>query len=240
MIFSADQILPSIIAYLGVLFAVAWLAERGIIPPSVTRHPATYVLSLGVLAGGMASNGVFVLAAEYGQQYVLYHLGMALMFMLAVLLLHPLLRLCRVYRLASIADLLTFRFRSQWVGASVTVAMCVTLLPLLALQIRTVADSIQLLSAGPTALANADDSGDALAFLLCLIITAFAISFGTRDASNPNRNTGLVTAIAFESLVKLLALLALMLIAVPAVFDGFPGMQAWLQLNAATLGQSTT
>jgi len=240
MIFSADQILPAIVAYLGVLFAVAWAADRGIIPARITRHPANYVLSLGVLAGGMASNGVFELAAQYGQQYVLYHLGMALMFMLAVLLLHPLLRLCRVYKLASLADLLTFRFRSQWVGVCVTLAMCITLLPLLALQIRTVADSIQLLSSGPTALADKGDSGDALAFLFCLIITAFAISFGTRDAANPNRNTGLVTAIAFESLVKLLALLLLALLAVPAVFDGFAGMQSWLQQNASSLGQTTT
>lgn len=240
MIFSADQILPAIVAYLGVLFVVAWLAERGIIPPAITRHPANYVLSLGVVAGGMASNGVFALAAEYGQQYLLYHLGMALMFMLAVLLLHPLLRLCRVYRLASLADLLTFRFRSQWVGVSVTIAMCITLLPLLALQIRTVADSIQLLSGGVNALADEGDSGDALALLFCVIITAFAISFGTRDAANPNRNTGLVTAIAFESLVKLLALISVALLAIPAVFDSFQGLQLWLQQNAAVLEQAST
>ena len=53
----------------------------------------------------------------------------------------PLLRLCRVYQLASLADVLTFRFRSHRVGGAVTLAMCLTLMPLLALQIQAVRPS---------------------------------------------------------------------------------------------------
>ena len=68
------------------------------------------------------------------------------MFVLPLVLLMPLLRLCRVYQLASLADVLTFRFRSPWVGSAVTVAMCITLLPLLALQIQAVAESIHILA----------------------------------------------------------------------------------------------
>ena len=134
MSFSLAQILLSIIAYLTGLFAVAHLADRGIIPERITHHPAVYVLSLGVFAGAMASNGVIALAHQYGYNFLLYYLGMVLMFVLAALLLMPLLRLCRVYQLASLADVLTFRFRSPWVGTAVTIAMCFTLLPLLALQ----------------------------------------------------------------------------------------------------------
>lgn len=228
MNFSPDQILLATIAYLFVLFMVGYAGDRGTIPSGIIRHPATYVLSLGVIAGGMASNGVLALAAEYGFHFLLYYLGIALMFLLAVLLLRPLLRLCRVHHLASLADVLTFRFRSPWVGAAITLAMCFTLLPLLALQIRTVADSIQVLSGS-----NADTMvgtlrGEGLAFLFCLIITIFAILFGTRNAANPNHNPGLVAAIAFESLVKLFALLALAAIVVIQVFGGPAGLQDWL------------
>jgi Na+/proline symporter len=170
MSFSLTQILLFIIAYLSGLFAVAHLADRGIIPERITRHPAVYVLSLGVFACAMASNGVIALAHQYGYNFLLYYLGVVMMFALAALLLMPLLRLCRVYQLASLADVLTFRFRSPWVGAAVTIAMCITLLPLLALQIQAVADSIQILSGNSAALAPGQDRHNQLALLFCVII----------------------------------------------------------------------
>ena len=58
MSFSLSQVLLFIFVYLSGLFAVAHLADRGIIPERITNHPATYILSLGVFAGAMASNGV--------------------------------------------------------------------------------------------------------------------------------------------------------------------------------------
>ena len=235
MNFSPDQILLAIIAYLTVLFMVGYAGDRGAIPASIARHPATYVLSLGVIGGGMATNGVLALAAQYGSHFLLYYLGLSLMFLLAVLLLRPLLRLCRVHHLASLADVLTFRFRSPWVGAAITLAMCLTLLPLLALQIRTVADSIQILSGSQADAIVGSVRGDGLAFLFCLIITVFAILFGTRNAANPNHNPGLVAAIAFESLVKLLALLALAAVAVFQVFGGPAELQEWLRAQPAAL-----
>ncbi|CAA0092676.1 Signal transduction histidine-protein kinase AtoS [Halioglobus japonicus] len=231
MSFSLAQILLFIIAYLTGLFAVAHLADRGIIPERITHHPAVYVLSLGVFAGAMASNGAISLAHEYGYNFLLYYLGVVLMFVVAALLLMPLLRLCRVYQLASLADVLTFRFRSPWVGAAVTVAMCFTLLPLLALQIQAVADSIHILAGEGAALSSGGPRHNRLALFFCVIITVFSILFGTRHVSSQHRNTGLVTAIAFESLVKLSALMILLLAAVYSIFGGFDGLQLWLLDN---------
>ena len=183
MSFSLAQILVFIVIYLSGLFGVAYLADRGIIPERVSRHPATYVLSLGVFAGAMATNGVIELAYHYGYSFLLYYGGVVFMFVFAALLLLPLLRLCRVYQLASLADVLTFRFRSPWVGATITVAMCITLLPLLALQIQAVADSIQIMSGGADALSSREVRQDGLALLFCIIITVFSILFGTRHVS---------------------------------------------------------
>ncbi len=231
MSFSLAQILVFIVIYLSGLFGVAYLADRGIIPERVSRHPATYVLSLGVFAGAMATNGVIELAYRYGYSFLLYYGGVVFMFVFAALLLLPLLRLCRVYQLSSLADVLTFRFRSPWVGAAITVAMCITLLPLLALQIQAVADSIQIMSGGADALTSREKRQDGLALLFCIIITVFSILFGTRHVSSQDRNTGLVTAIAFESLVKLAALFVLLLAAVYGVFGGIGGIGHWLQQN---------
>lgn len=230
MSFSLAQILLFIIAYLSALFAVALLADRGVIPERITHHPAVYVLSLGVFAGAMASNGAIALSQQYGYNFLLYYLGVVLMFVLATVLLMPLLRLCRVYQLSSIADVLTFRYRSSWVGAAVTLAMCVTLLPLLALQIQAVAESIDILSGG-TAAPSTGGGETGLALLFVIIITVFSLLFGTRHVSSQERNTGLVTAIAFESLVKLSAMTTLLLTAVFTVFGGFTGMEQWLLDN---------
>ena len=231
MSFSLTQILLFIVVYLSGLFAVAHLADRGIIPARVSNHPATYVLSLGVFAGAMASNGVMELAYRYGYSFLLYYGGVVFMFVMAALLLLPLLRLCRVYQLSSLADLLAFRFRSPAVGAAITLSMCLTLLPLLALQIQAVADSIQIMAGGADQLFSREHRQDGLALLFCVIITVFSILFGTRHISSQQRNTGLVTAIAFESLVKLTALFVLLAAAVYGVFDGPGDMETWLGQN---------
>ncbi len=228
MSFSLTQIVLATVAYLSLMFLVALATDRGKLPRWITHHPATYVLSLGVIAGAIATNGVFALAAQYGYSYLFYYMGVAMMFFVATLLLLPILRLCRVYQLASLADVLAFRFRSQWVGTTVTLAMCATLLPLLALQIQAVADSIAILAGDDTGPLPAGNHQEGLALLFCIIITAFSIFFGTRNVSTPNRNTGMVTAIAFESLVKLTAMLLLMLLVVQQVFGGFAGMETWL------------
>ncbi|HBX73576.1 MAG TPA: histidine kinase, partial [Halieaceae bacterium] len=149
MSFSLPEILLAIVGYLMVLFLVAHLADRGTLPRAITHHPATYVLSLAVIACAIASNAIFELAYRFGYGFLLYYTGVVLMFLMATLLLLPLLRLCRVYQLASLADVLTFRFRSHRVGGAVTLAMCLTLMPLLALQIQAVADSIHILAGAP-------------------------------------------------------------------------------------------
>ncbi|MEH6592105.1 MAG: ATP-binding protein [Halioglobus sp.] len=236
MSFSLTQILAFIVIYLAGLFIVALLADRGILPRRLTHHPAVYVLSLGVFAGAMASYGTVELAHRYGYNFLLYYAGAVLMFVLATLLMVPMLRLCRVYQLSSLADVLTFRFRSQWVGAAITVAMCITVLPLLALQIQAVDDSIHILAGDAGYLLSGRERKNGLALTFCVIITVFSILFGTRHVASQQRNNGLVTAIAFESLLKLVALMVVFAAAVFGIFDGFEDMNQWIAANPTLSG----
>ncbi len=241
MSFSLGQILLFVACYLSGLFAIAHLADRGILPRRITHHPATYVLSLGVFAGAMATNAMVDVAFRQGYNYLLYFGGVGLLFLLAPLLLVPLLRLSRVYQLASLADMLAFRFRSPRVGAAITVTMCLAMLPLLALQIQAVGDSVHIIAGHD--LLDEDEDGlhhRGIALLTCLVITAFAILFGTRHPSSQERNTGLVTAMAFESLVKLGALLVLMLAAIFQIFDGPAAMQDWIATYPPARDQLTS
>lgn len=228
MSFSLGQILAFVACYLSGLFAIAHLADRGVLPRRITHHPATYVLSLGVFGGAMATNAMIDVASRHGYNYLLYYGGVSLLFLLAPLLLIPLLRLSRVYQLASLADMLAFRFRSPRVGAAITITMCLAMLPLLALQIQAVGDSVHIIAGHDLEQESDGLHHQGIALLTCLVIMAFAILFGTRHPSSQERNTGLVTAMAFESLVKLGALLLLMTAAVFGIFDGPGDLRDWL------------
>ncbi|MCZ6831053.1 MAG: ATP-binding protein [Gammaproteobacteria bacterium] len=231
MFISLPQLLLLIVAYLSSLFAVGYAADRGVIPQRILNHPLVYVLSLGVFTGPLAVFGATELAFNYGYSFLLYYLGVVAMFFLAPLLLAPVLRVCRIYQLKSLADLLTFRFRSSSVGTLVTLAMLLAMLPMLALQIQAVSDAAQILFTSSDFHTANQRRQDGLAILFCTIIAAFTMLFGTRHVTAQQRHNGLVAAIALESLVKLLALILVGLGAVYSLFGGFAEMNDWLLAN---------
>jgi len=213
--------------YLLVLFGIAWLTERGGLLRSLVRHPLIYTLSLGVYASAWAFYGAVDLAYQYGYGFLAIYLGLSGAFLLAPVLLHPILRLTRTYQLASLADLFAFRFRSTWAGTLTTVFMLIAVLPLLALQIQAIADTVGIITGEPIR--------ELVALGFCALITLFTILFGARHIATRERHEGLVMAIAFESLVKLCAMTAIGLYALFGVFGGPNGLEQWLLQNQAAL-----
>ncbi|MCL6271770.1 ATP-binding protein [Sansalvadorimonas sp. 2012CJ34-2] len=222
-----SQIATLSILYLSLLFCAAWLTDKGWIPRSITRHPLVYVLSLGVYTSAWAFYGAVGIAHEYGFVFLAYYLGICGAFLLAPVLLSPLLRITREYQLSSLADLFAFRFRSSMAGTLTTVIMLFALLPLVAMQIQAVADSIHILSN--------EGSQEELAFSFCVIIILFTMAFGTRRISSHEKHHGLVVSIAIESAVKLIAMLVVGGMILFQVFDGPKDLQNWLITNQAPL-----
>ncbi len=223
--FELSHLLLISILYLLTLFGVAWVTEKGLLPRALLHHPAVYTLSLGVYASAWAFYGTVGLAYQYGYGFLTYYLGICGAFLLAPVLLSPILRITRTYQLSSLADLFAFRFRSTLAGTLTTLFMLIGVLPLLALQIQAVADSVQILT---------QESGqDSVALGFCVLITLFAILFGARHISTREKHEGLVIAIAFESLVKLIAIGMVGLYALYVVFDGPQGLESWLTNPAA-------
>jgi Na+/proline symporter/signal transduction histidine kinase len=231
MSFELSQLFLISFGYLMLLFGIAHVTERGLIPERLIRHPLTYVLSLGVFASAWAIYGVVGLAHEYGYGFLSYYLGLAGTFVFAPLVLLPILRITRRYMHSSLADVLTFRYRSQWAGSLITVFMVLAILPLLALQIQAVSDTLHVLSADQNFVFSNETRHNGLALIFCLVIIVFTISFGSRHLTAHERHNGLVAAIAFESIVKLVAILAVGYAAIFNVFDGFAGLDQWLKNN---------
>ena len=225
--FSLSQLILISAAYLLALFGVAWVSERGLIPRWIIRHPLTYTLSLGVYASAWAFYGTVGLAYQYGYGFLASYLGVSGAFLLAPVLLYPILRITRTYQLSSLADLFAFRFRSTWAGALTTLFMLIGVLPLLALQIQAVADAIGILTREPVQ--------ERVALAFCGLITLFTILFGARHIATREKHEGLVFAIAFESVVKLVAIGGIGLYALYHVFGGPKELEIWLLQNQTVL-----
>ncbi|MFK8081172.1 MAG: ATP-binding protein [Granulosicoccus sp.] len=206
-------------AYLGVLFIIAWCADSGWLPASFVSNPVVYSLSLGVYATSWTYYGSVGLADSSGYAFLTIYLGVTGAFVLGPYLLRPILRLCTEHQLTSIADLLAFRYGGRATGFVVTLFMIVGILPYISLQIRAVTESIQILSK--------QVPPDILALVFCAAITVFAILFGARHLTPREKHNGLVLAIAFESAVKLIAMLIAGLFVVTQVFDSPAAMNDW-------------
>jgi signal transduction histidine kinase/Na+/proline symporter len=228
MTFDLSQVALIGISYLLLLFGIAWITERGWIPEAVTSHPITYILSLGIFASAWAFYGVIDLAFQYGYGALAYYLGTGALFLFAPVALAPLAELARRHQVHSLADLLVFRYHSHSVGALTTLCMLCGILPLMALQIQAIADTMHILTVSGNPSLPLAGTGltfkDLMALCYCVILAFFTISFG----ANREQHRGLITAMAFESLLKVCALCAVGLVAVFGVFDGLEGLDQWL------------
>jgi len=237
MSFELGQIALICILYLLVMFGVAFSTDKGWIPDAVVRHPATYILSLGVFASAWSFYGVIELANQHGYGALAYYLGTGALFLFAPVALAPLVELAKRYQISSLADLLVFRYHSQAAGSLVTLLMFLALLPLLALQIQAVADTLHILTLSSKPTLPLSDIGftfkEVMALLYCAVLAVFTILFG----SNREKHRGLITAMAFESLIKLCAFCAIGLLALYGVFDGLDGLDLWLAQNPERIEQ---
>lgn len=211
------------VAYLALLFFIAHATDNRWLPDRLVRHPMVYALALGVYATSWSFYGSVGFAQSQGYNFLTIYLGVTLAFVLAPLMLAPLLRLVREHQLTSIADLFAFRYPSPWTGTLVTLFMLVGVLPYIALQIKAVAESVAIITQ--------EAPPHLLALGFCATLSLFAILFGARHVTPREKHEGLVVAIAFESVIKLLALLAVGALALFGVFGGFGGLSEWLELN---------
>jgi len=226
MPFSFLQVGIVCLAYIAVLFTIAHCTERGLISRRIVEHPLTYIFSLGIFASAWAYYGVIELAGRFGYGALAYYLGTGALFLFAPVVLKPLMELARRFQINSTADLLTFRYHSHGIGAIVTLSMLMAMAPLMALQIQAVADTIHILTHN-TSIAKRDPSFETrhiMALVYCAAVASYAMIFG----SNREHHKGLITAMAFESLVKVFGLCAIGLFAIYGVFSDFAGLDQWL------------
>lgn len=235
MTFSYFHVALICLLYIGTVFAIAYSTEKGWIPNKLVTHPLVYIFSLGIFASAWSYYGVIDLANNFGYGALAYYIGTGALFLFAPILLKPLIELARRFQINSMADLLTFRYHSHLVGGIVTLCMFLAMVPLMALQIQAVGDTIHILTRfnGDDSLNNSSPFGsrEMFALIYCTMIAFFALLFG----SNREHHKGLITAMAFESLVKLFGLCAIGIFSLYYVFGDLASLDAWLLENPEQL-----
>lgn len=210
-------------AYLIVLFAVASFGDvRAAQGRSIIANPLTYALSLAVYCTAWTYFGSVGRAASGGIWFLPIYLGPTLAMVLGWLVLRKMIRIAKTYRITSIADFIGSRYgKSPLLAGLVTVITVVGIVPYIALQLKAVSAGYSLLTAPPHmgTMVPTHWTQDST-FYMALALAGFTMVFGARRLDSAERHEGMVAAIAFESVVKLVAFLAVGLFVVYGLFDG--------------------
>ncbi|MGR3836833.1 MAG: ATP-binding protein [Cognatishimia sp.] len=208
------------LAYVALLFAVAFMAERATRrgQGAWLRLPVVYTLSLSIYCTAWTFYGAVGYAARSGLEYLTIYIGPSLVLIGWWWLLRRMVRIGRTQRITSIADMVSSRYgKSNAVAAGVTVLALIGTTPYIALQLQSVALSFSVFA---EASGGQDYELTSTALFVAVGLAIFTILFGTRNLDVNERHYGVVMAIAVEAVVKLFALLAVGVFVVWWIADG--------------------
>ncbi|MCE2737699.1 MAG: ATP-binding protein [Rhodobacter sp.] len=223
------------LVYVGLLFLVAFLVERRANARALPwlRSPLIYTLSLSIFCTAWTFYGAVGYAVRSGWEFMTIYLGPTLVFVGWWWVLRKLVRIGKTQRVTSIADLISSRYgKSNMLGVIVTVISVVAATPYIALQLQSVTLSFAVFAS------TAADGGPvpdkaATALWVAVGLALFTVLFGTRNLDSNERHLGVVTAIAVEAVVKLVALVAVGVFVVWGLAGGPADMMA--KINASAL-----
>jgi PAS domain S-box-containing protein len=214
--FAPYNVFLIVLGYLLLLFAVAYYAEgmerKG---KSVVNNPYIYSLSLAVYCTSWTFYGSVGKAATSGLSFLTIYLGPTLMAALWMVVLKKVVRIAKVNRITTLSDFIGSRYgKSLSLAALVTIVAVVGVTPYLGLQIKAIINTFTIISGETTGSAEAG-------LFITFTLGIFAIIFGARRLDSSERHGGLVFAIAFEAIVKLLAFLVVGVFVTYGLFNGF-------------------
>jgi Na+/proline symporter/signal transduction histidine kinase len=208
-------------AYLALLFLIAYWGEhrvkRG---KSLINNPYIYTLSLTAYCTAWTYYGSVGQASREGIDFITIFLGPTLIIPFWWLLMRKIIRICRFKHITTIADFISSRYgKSSILAVLVTIVSLLSVMPYIALQLKAISSSFSIITANQVSIT--DSIFKDTTFLIMWVLVLFTILFGTRSIETTERHEGLITAIAFESLVKLIAFLSIGIFVTFFVFDGF-------------------
>ncbi len=211
------------LGYLGLLFILATYGdETGRLGREGRWRKFIYPLSLAIYCTSWTFFGSVGLASRTGFDFLTIYLGPIVMIGVCSPLITRVIRLAKAQNITSIADFIAARYgKAQTVAATVALIAIFGMIPYIALQLKAVSSSLTtiLVQIEPASGSMQPVLGD-IALYVALSMAIFAVLFGTRHIDATEHQEGLMLAIATESLVKLIAFVAVGVFVTFFMFDG--------------------
>ncbi|MFV8270706.1 ATP-binding protein [Flavobacterium sp. GT2N3] len=206
-----------LVLYLSILFYIAYWSEKRS-HSKWTNNPYIYSFSLAVYCTAWTYYGSIGVAAESGLSYLPIYLGPILIIPTWMIILKRIIRISRVNKISSIADFISLRYgNSRFLGALVTMICIVGILPYISLQLKSISDTFHIVTKTQ---ASSNIFTDTTTYV-CMALALFASYYGTKYVDASEKRRGIVTAVAMESILKLVFFLIVGLYVTYFVFDGF-------------------
>jgi Na+/proline symporter/nitrogen-specific signal transduction histidine kinase len=218
--------------YVALLFAVARFGDARADAGKSIISANVYALSLAVYCTSWTFYGSVGRATSGGLSFLTIYIGPTLMLMCVGVII-KMIRISKVHRITSIADFIASRYgKSQLLAGLVTVIAVIGVVPYIALQLKAVSASLDVLfqQSGLNVLPWWLDS----TLLIAAVLALFTILFGTRHLDATERHEGMVAAVAFESVVKLIAFIAIGLFVTYGMYGGFSDLFRQAAANPET------
>lgn len=230
MTLSSGLIAAVALIYMAILFAIAFYGDRRAAPMPPKIRAWVYSLSLAVYCTSWTFFGAVGQAAEQLWSFLPIYLGPIIILVFTPWVLQKMVMISKQENITSIADFIAARYgKSQTLAVVVALVCLVGVLPYIALQLKGIVLGVNLLS-GAGAGANGTGAQDT-ALIVSLVLALFTILFGTRNLDVTEHHRGMVLAIAFESLVKLLAFLAVGTFVTYGLYNGFGDLFSQAKAN---------
>lgn len=214
--FTTSSLILFVFCYMLLLFVLAYYAEkREKAGRSIVNNPYIYSLSLAVYCTSWTFYGSVGKAATSGLSFLTVYIGPTLMAVLWLLILKKIVTIAKANRITTISDFISARYgKSLLLSAIVSIIAVIGITPYIGLQIKAIMSTFMLISG--------EQEGEfAIGLFITFLLAAFAIIFGARKLVSSERQSGLVFAVAFESIIKLAAIIAVGLFVTFGLFDGF-------------------
>ncbi len=210
------------LAYIGVLFCIAYYSDNRVKNGRPLPHRALiFSLSLAVYCTSWTYYGAVGKASSHGWSYLSIYVGPIITFLFGYPFLRRVMVICKEQNITTISDFISSRYSKSPLLAVLVALIAITgTLPYIALQLKAVALSYQVVTNEITSDARISTAlfwgnhGPDTGLVVALLMAIFSILFGTRYVNASEHHEGIIVAIAFESIVKLFALIAVAVFAV--------------------------
>lgn len=206
-----------LVVYVVILFYIAhWSEKRS--HSKWTNNPYIYSFSLAVYCTAWTYYGSIGMAAKSGLDYLPIYLGPIIIIPTWIIILKRIIRITRINKITSIADFISLRYgNSRSLGALVTLISIFGIVPYIALQLKAISDTFHIVTKTHP---HSDIFTDNTTYI-CIALALFASYYGNKYVDASEKRRGIVTAIAIESILKLVFFSIIGIYVTYFVFDGF-------------------